>query len=1073
MKRVVFLVLLTLLLATSFAWSQQTSGQISGTLTDSSGAVVPGAMVTAKNTENGFTRTAKSNSTGNYALNELPPGNYSLTSTAPGFAKTVDEHVPLLVGQSLSINFTLRTGGANETITVTEEGPLIESTRSDIGGSVSPLEVKELPIVDRNFAGLMMTVPGVRPAEAFDPTKTRSGNVSVNGSDGRSIDYNVDGGDNKDTVIGGIVQNFTMEGIQEFQVITDRYTADSGRAAAAVVNVISKSGTNQLHGTAFGLFQNSGLNKIDYFTAQAGDPKLKFHRYQFGGSMGGPVIKNKLFFFGAYEQKREPGSITSNPNSFEGLSDFAAAFPAYAAPVASLPFPFLDQEATFKIDHHISDRQNMFYRYAREKWTNPNDQLGNPINADASQSTSDTNNFHDLVIQHNYSISSTKVNSFNVHFQDFVNAILASPGRTFTYPIAGGGVATNPEICFGAADGCGGGVPEVGNNVNVPQQTLIRKYQFRDDFTWIHGKHNMKLGVNWDYIAKMGGYFYFGANGYQMTFWDDPQTITSNAVLYPQGFSTPGAVEELTFNGGSGSTAQAPWHQLAFYYQDDWKVTNHLTINAGIRWDSNPKFLIPQLTNSFDTTNRTINILREVLDAGITDPAAAQGVARAQELAGNTDLLKKNTADWKEFQPRIGFSWDPTGSGRTVIRGGYGIARDTIFQNLTLFAVQETNPTIYNTIIDRLSTGPNCTSPDPTSLCNFKFGDPVAGLLPAPAGPTTDLAVGAIGRMQDPHLTDPWSQQMSIGTEHQFGDDFAFSADYYHVLGTHEPRVLNMNPKLGSVCDPTYGGDPANAVCVNGTGTRLMDAAFALTPDAQNPGNALGAGRLGAIYDYSTNNRSLYDGINFQLRKRMSHRVQLQASYVLSWSRSWGGRATSSYSGSGVNVTPEQEFSPNEFNYTNFDERHRFTLSGIFELPWGIEVAPLVQVASARPYDFLAGSDINGDGRSTIDRVCVGSTVSSPVTTPGCEMQKPNTLRGDPFFQADLRTAKNFKLGERANFKIIWEFYNLTNRNNFCNNFDGSSVSSTFRQPQGYCGGQGGPAFTGPFRQQFGFRFEF
>ena len=1077
MRRTVFVALVVMILAATFAFSQQTTGQISGTLTDSSSAVVPNASVTAKNNENGLTRTVNTNTSGGYVLTDLPPGTYTVSAEARGFAKTVNEHLVLQVGQALTMNFTMKTGGANETVTVTEEAPLIESTHSDIGGTVSPLEVRELPIVDRNFAGLMMTVPGVRPAEAFDPTKTRSGNVSVNGSDGRSIDYNVDGGDNKDTVIGGIVQNFMMEGIQEFQVITDRYSADSGRAAAAVVNVISKSGTNQLHGTAFGLFQNSGLNKIDYFREKAGETKLKFHRYQFGGSAGGPIIKDKLFFFGAYEQKREPNAIGANPDSFQGLSEFAAAFPAYAVPVASLPSPFLDQELTIKLDYHINDKQNMFIRYAREKWTNPNDQLGNPINADASQSTTDINNFHDFVIQHNYTISPTKVNSINAHFQDFVNAIKPAPGRTFTYPIAGGGAATNPEICFGAGNGCGGGVPEVGQNVNVPQQTLIRKYQFRDDFNWVYGNHSMKVGANWDYIAKMGGYFYFGANGYQITFQDSPQTITSSPVLYPEGFSTPGAVAEISFNGGSGSTAQAPSHQLAFYYQDDWKVNSRLTINAGIRWDANPLFLVPQLTNNFDSTNRTISILRDVIGAGISDPVAAAGVARAQELAGNTGLARKNTADWKEFQPRLGFAWDPTGSGKTVVRGGYGIARDTVFQNLTLFAVQETNPTIYNTIIDRFG-GLGC-APAPDNLCGFRFGiDP----LPQPASAVTDLAPGAVGRMQDPRLVDPWSQQMSIGGEHQFGADYAFSADYYHVLGTHEPRVLNMNPTLGSVCNPKYGGDPANAVCVNGTGTRLMDAAFEDTPN-------VGAGRLGAIYDYSTTNRSRYDGINFEVRKRMSHHMQFQASYVLSWSRSWGGRPTSSYSGSGINITPEQQFASNEYGYTSFDERHRFTLSGVFQLPWGFEIAPLIQIASARPYDYLAGTDVNGDGRATIDRACVGSSFTTPqndptqpgyIGAPGCTELGPNALRGDMFFQADMRTAKVFKLGERASLRLIWEFYNLTNRNNFCNNFDGNGADfnsdptqNNFRQPQGYCGGQGGPAFTGPFRQQFGLRFEF
>ena len=187
MKRVLLFSLISLFLGLATAYGQQTTGQINGTLTDSSGAVVPNATVTAKNKENGFTRSTKSSTAGAYTVTELPPGNYSVTTEAAGFAKTVDEAVAIQVGQSLTLNFTMKTGGSNETITVTEEAPLIEQTRSEIGGSVSPLEVKELPIVDRNFAGLMMTVPGVRPAEAFDPTKTRSGNVSVNGSDGRSI----------------------------------------------------------------------------------------------------------------------------------------------------------------------------------------------------------------------------------------------------------------------------------------------------------------------------------------------------------------------------------------------------------------------------------------------------------------------------------------------------------------------------------------------------------------------------------------------------------------------------------------------------------------------------------------------------------------------------------------------------------------------------------------------------------------------------------------------------------------------------------------------------------------------
>src|SRR5712692_1611863 len=305
--------------------AQVTTADIVGRVLDPKGLAVAGARVTVQNTETGLKREALTGDTGDYAVTLLPVGTYKVTVEKAGFAKTLVEKVELVVGAKQTLDVTLKVGSITEVVTITEEPPLVETTRSDLGGSVSPAEVKQLPVLDRNFAGLMTLVPGVRPAGGFDPTKTRSGNISLNGSDGRSFDYNVDGGDNKDNVIGGIVQNFTMEGIQEFNVSIDRYTAEQGRTAAGVVNVISKSGTNTIHGSAFGLFQNSSLNKIDFFTEQQGLPKPLFHRYHFGGSAGGPIIKDKLFAFGAYEHKREPGSITVDPDAFRELSLFPLA----------------------------------------------------------------------------------------------------------------------------------------------------------------------------------------------------------------------------------------------------------------------------------------------------------------------------------------------------------------------------------------------------------------------------------------------------------------------------------------------------------------------------------------------------------------------------------------------------------------------------------------------------------------------------------------------------------------------------------------------------------------------------
>jgi len=298
---------------------------------------------------------------------------------------------------------------------------------------------------------------------------------------------------------------------------------------------------------------------------------------------------------------------------------------------------------------------------------------------------------------------------------------------------------------------------------------------------------------------------------------------------------------------------------------------------------------------------------------------------------------------------------------------------------------------------------------------------------------------------------------------------------------------VNINPKLASLGNPAFsaapGNNPADPRCVRGASTRFFDAAL----QAANvcgpivpvplvaPFTQCGAGRFEQTNIIGTTTRSLYDGINLQLRKRMSHHFMFQVSDVISWSRSWGGRATASYSGNSRAITPENEFLPgSEFGPTNFDERNRFVASGIFNLPWGFDISPVLQATTARPYNFRAGADIDGDGRSSIDRVCVGSTTTGLILTKGCRQVKPNSLRADPYIQTDVRITKSFKFTERMQLKVLWEFFNLFNRNNSCNNVQENAQASNFGKPLGYCGGQGlGSPYATPLHSQFGFRFEF
>jgi len=312
------LVIVFLLIASTIpVLAQVTSGQITGTIFDPQGAALPGAEITVTDANTALTRTTVSTASGGYSLPALPPGTYNLTVKAKGFTTLEQKSISLLVGQVLTVNQTLKPGAVSEVVEVTGEPPMVETSKTEIGGSVTPTEVTSLPILDRNFTELMTLIPGVRPAEAFDPTKTRVGNISVNGGDGRQLDISVDGGDNKDLVVGGLVQNFPVEAIQEFNVVTDQYNAEAGHSVGGVANVVIKSGTNTVHGSALGLTQLSTLNRTNYFEKQncltatpaitdVSKCKSVFHRYDYAFSLGGPIIKDKFFAFGAFEQKREP-----------------------------------------------------------------------------------------------------------------------------------------------------------------------------------------------------------------------------------------------------------------------------------------------------------------------------------------------------------------------------------------------------------------------------------------------------------------------------------------------------------------------------------------------------------------------------------------------------------------------------------------------------------------------------------------------------------------------------------------------------------------------------------------------
>ncbi|MGI8998001.1 MAG: TonB-dependent receptor domain-containing protein, partial [Pyrinomonadaceae bacterium] len=1043
---------------------------ITGRVLDQQGAAVPNATITARNTATGQTRTTTTGDEGNYTLAQLPPGNYEVQAEAQNFSKALVKDLELNIGAKQTINFDLTPGQVTETIDVSSAATLVETTKSEIGGVVSPVEVQNLPLLNRTFAGLSVIMPEARPVGNFDPTKTRVGNVAFNGGDGRQVDVNVDGGDNKDNVVGSLLQNFSYESIQEFQVLQHRWTAESGRAVGGVINVVFKSGSNEFHGSFFANFRDEALRTFDFLEKrrQLLDPtfeKPSFSRQEVGGSIGGPIVKEKLFFFFALERFRE--------RQFNALSPIAAVqLPAIPGigDIGAIPTPYNDTLLTAKVDHTLTDRQTMFYRFAYQKNDSPNDQIGVPANADITGGNTNNNKLYSFVVNHTATLSPTKLNQFTFHFQDFNNAIL--------------GVTDRPNIVFPSV--------QTGRNANVPQATLEKKYQFRDDFSWTAGRHGMKFGVN--YInTKLDGFFFFGAQGYQITFFDDPLTITTNRLPngltgpYTQGFATPGAVRGITFSDGEG-THQQTLNQLALYFQDDFKVTPRLTLNLGLRWDANIGNLVDQ------TRNRTILLLQR-----LNHP-------RAQAIAGDPEKLTRTTPSWTEFQPRLGFAYDPTGSGRTVIRGGYGIFYDQLFQNLTLFSLTQSNPELYQQILGLSNTGTAAMPAGP--LAAFRFG-----VDPLPAVPPdfniSDLAFGGFGRINDPDASEPYVQKYSIGFETKLGRNTTISSDYVHTLGINEPRVQVINPRIANICDSRYlGSTPSSSLCVRGANSRLFDRAFVDAGFPIRPGPdgtlATGTARIEQINMIGTTNRSLFDSWTTTVRHR-ARKMLFNASYVLASSRSWGGQPVASYSGNGIATTPENQFKPEEFGPTRIDERHRIVLSGVFDLPGGIQLAPIMQLASARPYSLNSGVDLDGDGLATNDRICAGtdpaavfaargsSTAIFALNPRGCTQVQVSSVRDgfitDPitreiigdasgrYFNVELRAQKTFRFGENLSVKGYAEFYNLFDTDNLslASRLGLSPATSRdgFRQPVSLFGPGFGPPVGRPLTVQLGFRLDF
>jgi hypothetical protein len=1013
---------LSLLLLSSSAFGQGTSSSaLGGTVLDKNGAVIKGASVSATNKANGQSRTATTNDSGEYKIDFLAAGSYDIKVSASGFGDVTAENVELLVGKTNTFDVTMNPGVQTASVTVTGEAEMVSREKTDISMNITPRDIQDLPLNGRDLANLAYLAPGAKPVDSYDPTKNRIAIFGINGSSGRNVNVTVNGIDNKDNTVGGPVMQFPLESIQEFVISTQRFSAVNGRSEGAAVNVVTKSGSRDFHGSAFFQLRDQKLNatEVDPTTSQQVTTKPPFNRKIFGGSIGGPINKGNhpTFFFFAIERQKEATSI---PVVADAFSELSLVTNLGAQPSAVIPLPYTDTRVNVRIDHRFNSKHNIFVSYSDQKNLGNNDQSGN--RNDLTEGNFTTNRLQLANITLNSQLSSTVVNAATIGYQYWNNLIDTDKKvPLFTFPTG---------ISFGT-------------NANVPQESYQTKYQFKDDVSITRGNHTFRTGFDYLWERKLGGFFEFNPT-LELDFNDKPSVILSNPKTcgpnkdqpcYPQGFSTPGAVGSMTATAGNPYfDLPGGAKMLGLYFQDDWKFRRNLTLNLGMRWDKDFNLIGTQA----QAASRTYLELK-----AINSPYAAS--------------LPHD--DNKDFSPRVGFAWDMRGSGKNIVRGGYGLYFGQTFLNIPLFMIQQQNPTIFVSVFSISSADPctpsnsaGCVPGTNIALSNWRFAvDPSPTIPPPP----TQLPVGSTGRLMDPNYRNPYTQQWNIGYSHQLNSYSVLEVDYVHVLSLHESKTVNINPIRTFLLD-------ANG---NEITSRPLSAAFATA----------GVPVLGRIDDEQSVGRSRYDGLNISYRRRLHKNFTINANYTLS--------KTFCYDCT-LGIAAFRNRASNPFDLFGSvyagpaptDSRHRFSMGSVFNLPGGFQVAPIVQLESARAYSAFYDSDVlgQGSGRGNTHAVVFTSSPNDLLSTfstfgdpgaPGatgaanrlkfrnclrsgqCIFAPFDNLRGQPFFQLDVRVTKNFKIKERHNIATFIQFFDLTNRANFGNNFSGNLRTSSFKTP--------------------------
>jgi hypothetical protein len=1057
------------------AAAQLTTGTITGTVTDQSGAAVPGATITVKNVETGISRSTVAGPTGRYELSNLSIGQYEVSATSAGFQTSVRSGIALTVGRTAVVDHALQVGEVTQAVTVTGEAPLIETTSATVTQLVDSQAVESLPLNNRDLTQLAVLQPGVIKSPAGRGTFGGLGDkITVGGARGTQNLYLMDGVSNSD--LSGNPQGASgaytgAETVREYQVITNNYSAEYQSAAGAIVSAVTKSGTNTLHGSGFWTLRNDNLDAPRWEDNAFSDGKKgEFKRNQFGGSLGGPIIRDKTFFFGSYEGLRERAANTDtttlmsdaarngqgirltngsigNVTVDQRIVPYVALWPrvgegntpqfgetqepGMVLVSGTQNLPVNDDTVTAKLDHQFGSEKAGFMS-ASYSW-NDGDRSPCGILCEVTEGGSGGNGIvsrkHTIAFNHNSVLSPTILNEFKFGYSFSESGGDIGLGTRDTSALA-----FHPDRTDVGQINITGGPASVGYRVLSSVYTQ-KALQFKEGLSLSSGNHSFRLGTEIKRFRYKQEACSRGCNGL-WTFRSMGDFLTNVAddfqVFTPGHESPPRNLRQLLFGS---------------YFQDNWQIAPSLTFNLGLRYEF---VTVP------DEDNHLISTLEDLLRddfVAVTEQVAAEFTNEPKQFI-RTDLQEFfGNPTLKSFSPRFGFAWSP-GAHKMSVRGGYGIFYDypVLYQLRT--SLQELPPFVETARLRARSGAQACR------VALRMYPDVVTDLLPLLSSPTCS---SFNLRYMEPIQANAYVHRWSLTLQRELGANWVVSAGYtgsrgLHLLGQHLSNIAR------------WDGFPNQP-----TGRKHFS-------DPDGPGPLTNAGLInpnfGEIRTQNSNGNSFFSGLAVGLQKRMSQGLQMQIAYNFSKSTDQGSGVTS-----GGDELPEGQRGIYYWDIalkkglSGFDVRNTFTMNFSYELPTqnltgiagavagGWQLTGILTLTDGHPLNIedsnsvqeaqigelenlrvnlipggdnnpvLGGPDKYFDTSQFVPSTCQGSTLCAPGDPdyqPGYfGTLGPGTLTSPGIATLDFSLRKGFNVTESHKIQFQADFFNLFNRSNF------------------------------------------